>query len=51
MKYKFKVKQCENCLLDLKDAEPEDVDERGGQLTGYCPRCYVAYPVEEVRKV
>ena len=48
MKYRFKVKQCENCLLDLTGVEPEDVDERGDGLTGYCPRCYVAYPVEEV---
>lgn len=48
MKYQFKVKKCENCQLDLTGVEPEDVGERGGELTGYCPRCYVAYPVVEV---
>lgn len=45
MKYRFKVEQCENCLLDLTGVEPEDVAGRGGQLTGYCPKCYVVYPV------
>ena len=47
MKYQFKVKKCENCQLDLTNVEPEDVAERRGQLTGYCPKCYVAYPVVE----
>jgi len=48
MEYRFKVKKCENCLLHLTGVEPEDVAERGGKLTGYCPKCYVVYPVVEV---
>lgn len=44
--YRFVPSKCENCGLDLTQAQPEDVDQRGEELSGYCPTCYVAYPVE-----
>jgi len=50
MAYKFPVDKCSNCGDKLSVGRNTPLEERPKRVVGHCPKCFVAYTMEEVYK-